>query len=96
MQPGDIASHQCNPITQDAGRMRQERELKAGGDVTIMTAGLRRYQTVHSGGWPVSRSSSPNNEVCVHARDHVERNELTSLFPYLMWLSNHIPPYRCV
>lgn len=80
MQPSDIMFHQCNPITQDAGRMRQERELKAEGDVTIMTVGLQRYQTVHSDSRPVSRSSSSNNEVCVHALDHTVRNELTSLF----------------
>lgn len=75
MQPSDIVFHQCNPITQDMGRMRQECELKAEGDVTIMTVGLQQYQTVHSDNRPVSRFSSPNNEVCVLARDLTERKK---------------------
>lgn len=98
MQPSNVVFRQCNPITQDAGRMRQERELKAEGDVTIMTVGLQLYQTVHSDNRPVCRFSSSNNEVCVHARDHTERNELMCLsffpIPYLMCMSNNVPPYR--
>lgn len=63
------------PLLKMQGRMRQERELKAEGDVMIMTAGLQQYQTVHSDNSPVSCFSSPNNEVCVLTRDHTEREK---------------------
>lgn len=86
VQPSDIMFHQCNPITQDTGRMRLERELKAEGDVTIMTVGLQQYQTVHSDNRPVSCFSSPNNEDSVfsHVITPKERNDFTSFFHSLI------------
>lgn len=80
MQAIDFVFHQCNLITPDMGRMRQECELKAEGDVMIMTVSLRQYQTVHFDNRAVSRFSSPNNEVCVLTRDNTERSDFSSFF----------------
>lgn len=80
MQPSDIVFHQCNPITQDVGRMRQERELKAEGDVTIMIVGLQQYhrQSTLTIGQSVVSLLQTTRSVFSH-RTAVEKKEMTSL-----------------